>query len=122
MKLYITFISVFLFSTFIGCNTESRDNSRAYVEGKITGTNLDFSKISVIIKNENTNVATTNPNNSGDFVLSGPLLSATFSLVLNKKIKSFSASKNGCKLSADQLQIQIPAGTTYVTFNEIVLE
>ncbi len=122
MKFFCTLITFFLFSILIGCNSENRDNRRAYVEGKISGTNLDFSKISVALKSENTNVAATNPNNSGDFVLSGPLLSDSFAVLLNQKIKSFSASKTGCEISGDRLQILIPAGTTYITFNEIVLE
>ena len=116
MKLFYAFLT---FSVFLACQSDSRDNPRAYVQGKITGTNLKFDKISVILESDHTNIAETVPANSGDFTLSGPLISEDFSVVLNKKIESFTASKQGCTLSADSLQILVPAGNTYVTFDEI---
>lgn len=122
MKYFLTIIIVLLFSIFIGCNSENRDNSRAYVEGKIIGNQLDFNEINVFIKSDGKNIAETIPSGLGQFVLSGPLISETFSLVLNKKIKSFSSSKTGCTISSDSLEILIPAGNTYVKFNEINLK
>ena len=98
LKYFFTLLILLSFSIFFGCSTENRDNSRAYVEGKIIGNTIDFSKINITIKSENTNIAETIPNNSGDFILSGPLLSDSFTLVLNKKIKSFKSSKSGCTL------------------------
>lgn len=106
----------------IGCNSENRDNSRAYVEGTVTGNQNDFSEVSVMIKSDSKNVAETIPNGNGQFKLSGPLLSDSFTLVLSRKIKTFSASKEGCTLSPDSLEILVPAGTTFITFNEINLE
>ena len=123
MKKIVLIGLLILFATlFMGCNSESRNNSRAYVEGNITGNKLDYKEIKISLKSDGTIIAEANPNNSGGFVISGPLLSDTFSLVLNRKIKSFAASKSGCKLSSDALQISIPSGTTYITFNEIILE
>ena len=122
MRLFFTVITLFLLSVFVGCNSENRDNSRAYVEGKITGNQLDYNDITVFLKSDGKNIAEANPTSSGTFILSGPLLSDTFSLVSIKKIKSFTASKSGCKLSANALEIMIPTGTTYITFNEIILE
>lgn len=122
MRLFFTVITLFLLSVFVGCNSENRDNSRAYVEGKITGNQLDYNEITVFLKSDGKNIAEAIPTGSGTFILSGPLLSDTFSLVLNKKIKSFTGSKSGCKLSADALEIMIPTGTSYITFNEIILE
>lgn len=116
MKLFYAFLT---FSVFLACQSDSRDNPRAYVEGKITGNNLKFDKISVALESDDTNIAETVPANSGDFTLSGPLISENFSVVLNKKIISFIASKQDCTLSADSLQILVPAGNTYVTFDEI---
>lgn len=107
---------------FVGCNSENRNNSRAYVEGKITGPQVDFNKIKISLKSDSKTIAETTPNSTGDFILSGPLLIDSFSLVLNKKIKSFSTSKTGCKLSTDSLQILIPSGISYITFTEIILE
>ena len=111
----------FLF-LLMGCNSENRDNARAYVEGTVTGNQNDFSEVSVMIKSDSKNVAETIPNGDGQFKLSGPLLSDSFTLVLSRKIKTFSASKEGCTLSPDSLEIMVPAGTTFITFNEINLE
>ncbi|SFB80475.1 hypothetical protein [Kaistella jeonii] len=114
--------TLFIFAVILGCQSETRENPRAYVEGKITETKLEFAKIKVLIKSDNAIVAETIPNGSGDFTLSGPLLSDSFSLVFNAKIKSFKASKSGSSISTDSLQILIPAGTNYITFNEIKLK
>ena len=122
MKLYIYIFLGFFATIFLGCNTESRDESRAYVEGKISGTNLDFPLIRITLESDNKVIAEVIPENSGRFILSGPLLSESFSLGINKKIKSFSASKSGCILSADSKKILIPAGITYLIFNEIEVE
>lgn len=122
MKLFYSLTSIILLSVFLSCSSENRDNSRAYVEGRIEAKQADLNLITVIIKSENKNMAETIPDGSGEFVLSGPLLSDSFSLVINRKIKSFSASKEGCSLSDNAKEIMIPSGTTYITFNEIILE
>lgn len=119
MRLLFT---LFIFVMILGCQSETRQNPRAYVEGRITETSLEFAKIKVLIKSANAVVAETIPSGSGDFILSGPILSDSFSLVFNSKIKSFKASKSGSSISSDSLQILIPAGTTYITFNEIKLK
>ena len=113
---------LFIFSTILGCQEETRENSRAYVDGKITESSLQLAKIKVLIKSDNAIVAEAIPTDAGDFTLSGPLLSESFSLRFNAKVKSFKASKSGSVLSADSLQINIPAGTTTITFNEIKLK
>ncbi len=107
---------------FSGCVSEDRNNSRIYVEGKIAGNNLFFDEISIDAFSNGKNIASAIPESSGNFVLSGPSLSDTFSLVLNRKIKSFSSSKPGCTLSADSLRILVPSGITYINFNEIMLK
>lgn len=119
MRLFFTLV---LLTIFLGCQTDSRTNPRAYVEGNVTSTKFQFDEITVIINSENKNVAETIPGNSGDFVLSGPLLSDSFSLAFNAKIKSFKSSKSGCTISTDGLQIMVPAGITYLTLTEIILE
>ena len=122
MKHYaVVFLTIFSF-IMLGCETDSRDNSRAYVEGKISGENLNFSLINVILEDENKLIAEVIPGDQGRFILSGPLLTESFSLGINRKIKSFSASKPGCILSSDSLKIRVPAGITYITFNEIIVE
>lgn len=122
MKKLLVLTTCLFLLFFMSCTSENRDNARAYVEGTITGNEIDFSEVKVVIKSDSKNVAETIPNTNGQFKLSGPLLSDSFSLVLSKKIKTFSASKEGCSLSTDSLEITIPIGTTYITFNEINLE
>ncbi|WP_234109791.1 hypothetical protein [Chryseobacterium sp. R2A-55] len=122
MRFYIYICCLFLWFSFSSCNSSDPSNSRGYVTGKITGTQVDYNTITIKLISDQVIVASTAPDGSGDFTLSGPLPNPTFSLVLNKKIKTFSASKNGCELSADKLQIRIPTGSTYITFNEIILE
>lgn len=122
MKFYL-FIFLAIFSLiFVSCETDSRDNSRAYVEGKITGNNLNYLLINVVLEDENKLIAEVTPGDNGQFTLSGPLLTDSFTLGINRKIKSFSASKSGCTLSADSMKIIVPAGITYITFNDIILE
>lgn len=122
MRLFFSLTIILLIVSLYSCQSENRDNSRAYVEGKITGKQLDDNKICILLKSDDRNIAETTPNGSGQFALSGPLLADAFSLVLNKKIKSFSSSKTGCAISFDSLEILIPAGSTYVIFNEINLK
>ena len=122
MRLLFSTIIIILIGSLYSCQSENRDNSRAYVEGKITGPQLDYNKISIFLKSGDRNIAETVPNGSGQFILSGPMLTDSFSLVLNKKIRSFSSSKTGCSISADSLEILIPAGNTYIVFNEITLK
>lgn len=121
MKSFIVF-GFFLLAFFFGCTSEDRSNSRVYIEGKITGKNIFFDEVSINAFSNNKNIATAIPESSGNFILSGPLLSDGFHLVFNRKIKSFSSSKSGCTLSADSLKILVPSGITYLTFNEIELE
>jgi hypothetical protein len=122
MRLLFSTIIIFLIGSLYSCQSENRDNSRAYVEGRITGNQLDYNKISILLKSGDRNIAEAIPNGSGQFVLSGPMLTDSFSLVLNKKIRSFSSSKTGCSISADSLEILIPAGNPYIVFNEITLK
>ena len=116
------FFALILCTIFLGCTSDNRNNPRAYVEGTVTSTNLQLAEITVMINSENTVVAETIPDNSGKFILSGPLFTESFSLGFNSKVKSFKSSKAGCTTSADGLQILVPTGTTYLTFSEIILE
>lgn len=122
MKILFSVFTLTLLSLFLSCNSSDPSNSRAYVTGKITGNVPDYNSVNVKIISDNILVATTFAESSGNFVLSGPLPNQSFSLVLNRKIKSIDTSLNGCEISADRLQIKIPTGTTYITFNEINVE
>ncbi len=119
------FFSIFLLSVFlvfIGCIRADTNNSRAYAEGKISGENVNFSSVTIKLVSDNTHIASAIPDDSGNFVLSGPMTSSSFSLVLNQKIKSFSASMQGCEISGNGKKITVPKEITYIVFHEIVLE
>ena len=122
MKFYLIICLVIFSLISLGCRTDSQDNSRIFVEGKIKENTITFEEINIILKSDHKTIAETIPESSGEFKLSGPLISDSFSLEFNKKIKSFSASKNGCTLSPNALEIRVPAGITYLIFNEIILE
>lgn len=121
MRIFSTILLLFCLVT-LGCNRANPDDSRAYIEGKISGSAMIFSQQQLKIVSNSTVIAESYPDDSGGFVLSGPLLSKNYALVLPKKIKSFSASKSGCTIAADGKQILIPEGITYLVFNEIILE
>lgn len=116
------FLWIFAFLFFISCGSDDLSNTRAYAEGKITSKAVLMSDIAISIQSESKTVAQTIPTESGSFVLSGPLFSEGFVLKFNKKVKSFSASKNNCTLSSDALSIEIPKGITYIQFNQIEME
>lgn len=113
---------VFILFFMTNCRTETRENSRIYIEGRITETSLELPKVKVKIKSNNSVVAEAIPAGAGDFTLSGPLFSGPLSLVFNAKIKSFESSKAGVIIAADSMQILIPEATTYITFNNIKIK
>ena len=107
---------------FLSCRSDSQDNPRAYVEGKVISATVDYNKFLLKIISESTIVAETMLASDGNFKLSGPIGKNGFDIVSTEKIKTFSADKTGPKLSSDGLKILVPAGITYIKFNEIVLE
>src|SRR5688500_2899571 len=108
-------------SVFYSCRSDSRENSRAYIEGKVVTTPVNPKSFVLKIVSNNTIVAETTLEAEGNFKLSGPVDEGHFSLMSTEKIKSFTSDKSGLLLSADGHQIDIPAGNTYIKFNEIVL-
>lgn len=122
MRHFQTFYIPVVLLSFLGCNSENRNNSRAYVEGNLTGNVSNSAEIELKIRSANLIIAEAIPDTAGKFEISGPLVSDSFSLYINRKIKSFSTTKMGCSLSSDSLEIIIPSGTTYIVFNEILLK
>ena len=123
MKILYTFFLASILFCLAGCSRTSESNSRIYIEGKMSGNLIAPDAIEVKIVNEGLIISETKLASDYGFKLSGPLVSSGYcELQINKKIKSFSASKPGCILNSDSKSIQIPAGTTYLIFNEIVLE
>ena len=107
---------------FLSCRSDSQENPRALVEGKVVSATVDYNKFMLRIISENTVVAETLLETGGNFKLSGPIGKTGFEMIATEKIKTFSADKTGLQISSDGLKISVPAGITYLKFNEIVLE
>ena len=107
---------------FLSCRSDSQENPRAFVEGKVVSATVDYNKFMLRIISENTVVAETLLETGGNFKLSGPIGKTGFEMIATEKIKTFSADKTGLQISSDGLKISVPAGITYIKFNEIVLE
>lgn len=120
MKIFIKVFAFAFFFLFLNCRSDSQNNPRAYVEGKAVSMNLD--KISIKIVSGDIAVGQTMPDADGTFILSGPMRGEGFSVLANEKIKSFKTDRTALQLSSDALQIDVPAGITYLKFNEIVFE
>jgi len=116
------FLSILIGSIFLGCQSENRENSRAYIEGKVISSAIDYKIYKLKIVQDDVIVAETFLENDGTFKISGPISYRNFSLVSAEKIKSFQSDKKGLSLSSDELKIEIPLEITYLKFNEIVLE
>ena len=124
MKFRLNTSLLFLIFVLImsGCRSDSTENSRAYVEGRIISTSVDYRKFRLKIVSSNAVMAQTALQSGGEFKLSGPISDDSFAVTATEKIKSFNADKPGLTISADAMQINVPKGITYVKFNEIVLE
>ena len=124
MKIYLKAGAVMLIIAvlFLSCRSDSQENPRAFVEGKLISATVDYNKFSLKIISEKTVVAETMLEPGGNFKLSGPIGKTGFAITSTEKIKTFSADKTGLILSSDGYEIRVPAGITYIKFNEIVLE
>ena len=124
MKIYLKTGALMLIIAllFLSCRSDSQENPRALVEGKVVSATVDYNKFMLRIISENTVVAETLLETGGNFKLSGPIGETGFEMIATEKIKTFSADKTGLQISSDGLKISVPAGITYIKFNEIVLE
>lgn len=116
------FSYVFFIFILFSCGSDEQGNTRAYVEGKVIAENFDADDVFISMHSENRTVAQTIPQPSGNFVLSGPLFSDGFTLKFSKKIKTFSATKPNCEISADSLSIAVPKNVSFLTFDQITLQ
>lgn len=114
--------SVSLILSCISCGQDYVDNSRVYVEGKITSQSQSASNLPVSLENSYYVLSKTNSGNDGSFKLGGPDATSETELVLNKKILSFSADRQGCSLREDSLSIILPKDRNYVKFSNITIE
>lgn len=106
----------------LSCGSDDLSNTRAYAEGKVVSESFAMNDLDIFIISNTKVVAQTKPTASGSFVLSGPMFSDGFDLKFNRKIASFSASKEGCSLSQDSLSIVLPDEVSFISFEEIRLQ
>ncbi len=123
MKLWRTFyLSSVLTLTLISCGSDDLTNVRAYVVGKVVSESTAIDDLEFSLVSENKVIAQTKPNSAGAFVLSGPLVGNSFSFISNKKIKSFTATQQQCKLSTDSLSILVPEGISYLELSKVEIK
>ena len=124
MKIYLKTGALVLIIAllFLSCRSDSQENPRAFVEGKVVSATVDYNKFMLRIISENTVAAETLLETGGNFKLSGPIGETGFEMIATEKIKTFSTDKTGLQISSDGFKIRVPAGITYIKFNEIVLE
>ena len=120
MKLIFTYLgSILIFLMLTSCLSENRSNARAYVEGHLKAKPKYSGKVILSLQSGAKIIAKVTPTINDRFIMSGPLLTDSFTLLSSHKIQSFSASREGCVLAADSSSIAVPAGITYLIFNEI---
>ena len=118
MKLVtILILSIFL----ISCSSDSEENSRTYIEGKIS-TTIPIHEVVLKLKSNDKILGKVTPESTGAFVISAPIEGDNLSLESNFKIKKIQVENHSnIALSKDSLQILIPASTTFLRLTEIQL-
>ena len=115
-------VSILILSIFlISCSSDSEENSRTYIEGKIS-TTIPIHEVVLKLKSNDKTLGKVTPENTGAFVISAPIEGDNLSLESNYKIKKIQVENHSnITLSKDSLQILIPASTTFLRFTEIQL-
>ena len=118
MKLVSILILSFL---ILGCSSDSEENSRTYIEGKIS-TTIPIHEVILKLKSNDKTLGETTPESTGAFVLSAPIEGNNLYLETNFKIKKIQVENHpNLVISKDSMQILIPASTTFLRFTEIQL-
>lgn len=118
--LLTNFLSAYFLMSSNSCQqAEYTNNSRIFVEGKVTSPNA--TGLQIKLKSDDILISETKPLADGTFKLGGPNTTAYKTLSFGKKIKSFSAVQADCKLTYDSLAIILPA-ENYLKFNQITIE
>ena len=110
---------VFLMSQNSCAGPEYTNNSRIFVEGKLISQSGEINQIR--LQAGDILISETKTQSDGSFKLGGPGATGEETLMFSKKIKSFIANDNECRLSNDSLVIILPGDKTYFNFTQITL-
>lgn len=98
------------------CEPQYVDNSRIFVEGKISGT--ETSQLPLKISAGNIVITETQTKSDGMFKMGGPGTNSDKYLEIGRKILSYN-SNVACQLSYDSTAIVLPSGKNYFKFSNI---
>jgi len=119
LKLTLLSLSVLL---CISCEADYVNNSRVFVEGKVTSQNQSANGIPISLNTWLYPISQGTTKSDGSFSLGGPDAADEISLVLGKKIISFSTDSKECYLDIDSLSIKLPENLEHVKFSNITIE
>ncbi|WP_234109788.1 hypothetical protein [Chryseobacterium sp. R2A-55] len=98
------------------CEPQYVDNSRVFVEGKISG-NAN-AQLPLKISAGNIVITETQTKSDGTFKMGGPGTNSEKHLEIGRKIISYQSNVE-CKLSYDSTTIVLPSGKSYFKFSNI---
>lgn len=106
----------------ISCEEDYVNNSRVFVEGKITSQSQSVNGIPVLLGSNFYPLSTGTTKSDGSFRLGGPDVADEIKLIVGKKIINFSADSKDCYLDFDSLSIILPENLETVKFSNITIE
>ena len=122
MKFKISYLLLFLLLSLASCEADYVNNSRVFVEGKITSQSQSANGIPVALTTWLYPISQGTTKNDGSFSLGAPDVADDVKLTLGKKIVSFSTDSKDCSLDIDSLSIILPENLESVKFSNITIE
>ncbi|MFC0342696.1 hypothetical protein [Epilithonimonas hispanica] len=122
MKFKTNYLLLGLLFSLASCEADYVNNSRVFVEGKITSQSQSANGIPVALTTWLYPISQGTTKNDGSFSLGGPDVAHDVKLTLGKKIVSFSTDSKDCSLDIDSLSIILPENLESVKFSNITIE
>ncbi|MBD8084340.1 hypothetical protein [Chryseobacterium caseinilyticum] len=113
---------ILILLALISCETDYVNNSRVFVEGKITFNNQPFSKAQVSLETFSYPISNALTKSDGTFEMGAPDVAETVHLYIGKKITSFSTDSEDCMIAQDSLSIVLPENFQHVKFSNIMIK
>lgn len=121
MNYKLSFLFVLLMFC-ISCEEDYVNNSRVFVEGKISSQSQPVNSLPVSLSTYFYPLSSGTTKSDGSFRLGGPDAADEIKLVVGKKIISFSTDSKDCTLDIDSLSIILPENVESVKFSNIIIE